>query len=47
MRNRYKPCYNVHTVRFVKSFFVVFELLHVSNCAISVCKKVEFMREER
>jgi hypothetical protein len=27
MRNRYKPYFNVHYVRFVKSFFVVFELL--------------------
>jgi hypothetical protein len=24
MRNRYKPCYNVHTVRFVKSFFLLY-----------------------
>jgi hypothetical protein len=47
MRNRYKPCYNVHIVRSVNSFFVVFELLHVTNCAIGVCTKAEFMREER
>jgi hypothetical protein len=47
MRNRYKQCYNVHIIRFVKSFFVVLELLCVSNCAIGVCRKAEFMREER
>jgi hypothetical protein len=37
----------VHIVRFVKWYCVPSEFLCVSNCAIGVCKKAEFMHEER
>jgi hypothetical protein len=47
MRNRYNQSYNVHIVTFVKWYCVAFDLLGISNCAIRVCRKAEFMREER
>jgi hypothetical protein len=47
MRNRYDQSYKVHIVTFMKLYCVASDLLGISNCAIRVCRKVEFMHEER